>query len=488
MATHSKFIQSESEFHLENGNFVEANLSAPVVARMERSSGDLIAANINETYDSLTAIGWHVNDEGYRWWSDPSNQVFGSENTYGSSPWSIYKQTNIYTTARKYAGKDSLYGLHIFRYPNISSSSTWGGLRLYPPAEAKQRGHKYRFSFDYRGNTGGANLDVYQNTEIGWGSLGIGLPTPWGSSVSSFDTDWEWRRYEYDFEIQDLYLDWRPGQSSPAWDPNTQYGDQWFVVAHNGYAYAHRPGYAAPVKGVEPQDQPEVWFRTAPMTPGYYDLYRQIKIGFTYNTQGSRGTHVYVDNIQLTDITTNQRWKFNGSGWEADNLSDAKLHIKAVGTAYMGLDKGDGGDIFAIEGSRSASVNGNEINPVGGRGMSLDVLDANGNVLSQSRFDTYGDDNARTNLANALAGVGADQYWILTSFDAIRTNAALDAQMASMGSILHINDENEYSVFKEGAYRSTYAAVGRGQKLIKEDGSAQGDRVYKRKAVIDLKL
>ena len=153
----------------------------------------------------------------------------------------------------------------------------------------------------------------------------------------------------------------------------------------------------------------------------------------------------------------------------------------------MGLDKGDGGDIFAVEGARSVTVNGVDIATSGGRGMSLDILNDNG-IVSQSRFDTYGDDNARTALANALAGVADNQYWVLTSFDAIGTNATLDAQMASMGSILHINDENEYSVFKEGAYRSTYAAVGRGQKLIKEDGSAQGDTVYKRKAVIDIKL
>lgn len=491
MATHSKFIQSESEFHLENGKFVEADLGGNIAAKMERSTGDLIASNINETYDSLTQIGWHVNDEGYRWWSDPSNQVFGSEITGGSGNWGIYKQSNIYTTARKYAGKDSLYGVHIYREPNIGSGSTWGGLNLQSPAAAKLSGHKYRFSFDYRGYTGTDHMDIYNNYTIGWGNYGISLPTPWGRSIAPFNT-WEWQRYEEEYTVSDEYLNWVAGSNGQVWDPSVEYSGGWYGVTYNGFVYRHVNGSVSRA-GETPEDtwntgDRTIWNGRFPMTPGYFDLYRQIKIGFSYHTQDNRGTHVYIDNIQLTDITTNQRWKFNGSGWEADNLSDAKLHIKAVGTAYMGLDKGDGGDIFAIEGSRSASVNGNEINPVGGRGMSLDVLDANGNVLSQSRFDTYGDDNARTALANALAGVADNQYWILTSFDAIRTNATLDAQMASMGSILHINDENEYSVFKNGAYRSTYAAVGRGQKLIKEDGSAHGDTVYKRKAVIDLKL
>ena len=39
-----------------------------------------------------------------------------------------------------------------------------------------------------------------------------------------------------------------------------------------------------------------------------------------------------------------------------------------------------------------------------------------------------------------------------------------------------------------GYYRSTYAAVGLGNKILKEDGSRYDDSVYKRKAVIDLKL
>jgi len=46
----------------------------------------------------------------------------------------------------------------------------------------------------------------------------------------------------------------------------------------------------------------------------------------------------------------------------------------------------------------------------------------------------------------------------------------------------------EYSLYKGGSYRSPYAAIGRGQQIIKEDGSAQIDNVYKRKGVIDLRV
>ena len=81
-----------------------------------------------------------------------------------------------------------------------------------------------------------------------------------------------------------------------------------------------------------------------------------------------------------------------------------------------------------------------------------------------------------------------NDIWVLTSYDAIRSNADLDAQMKSMGSVMHVNDGNMYSVFAGGGVRHPYAAVGRGQKLIKEDGSNAVDTVYKRKGVIDIRI
>lgn len=493
MATHSKFIQSESEFQVENGKFVEADLGGKVVARMDKLSGDFIAKNINETFDATQAIGWHVNEDGQRWWTDPDNQAFGTERTGGTSPWSIYKQTNIFTTARKYAGKDSLYGVHIFRYPNISSSSTWGGLRLYPPADAKIRGHKYRFSFDYRGNTGGASLDVYQNYEIGWGNMGIGLPGAWGRSLGAFDTDWQWQRYEQEFEIQDELLDFIPGSNQVVWDPNTSYTG-YRGIQYNGYVYRVRSGVYT-TKGVTPEDEYNsgngVYNWKIPMTPGYLDIYKQIKIGFTYNTQGARGTHVYIDNIQITDITTNQRWKFNGDGWEADNLSDATLHIKAVGTAYNSLfQNGDQAqpDIFEVHGNRILEVNGTQIYSTSGRGLRLTKMNSKGTVTLDTLYDTYGSDSARQQLADQLANMGSSEYWVLTSYDAISNangGTPLHNQLVNMGSKMWDTNESLYYV---GYYRSTYAAVGYGSKIIKEDGGYYSDSVYKRKAVIDLKL
>ena len=384
--------------------------------------------------------------------------------------------------------------MHIFRYPNISSSSTWGGLSIGLPSDAKLRNHMYRVSFDYRGNTGGANLDVYTCYSVGWCDHAIGLPYAWNYGISSFDTDWEWNRYEFNYSVEDSKLDFIPGSNRPAWDPNTTYGTGWYAVTYNGHVYRHRNGWTAPTPGIDPETQYQaggVWDWKIPMTSGYMDVYRNMKIGFTYNTQGNRGTHVYIDNIQLTDTTTNQRWKFNGQGWEADNLSEGTTHIFAKGTAYMGLDKGDGGDIFAVEGSRVLKVNGTTVSTPNARGLTLVVIDeATGNIDSNTNYDVHGSVSARDSLGVALSNIGSNKLWTLTSFDAIGSSSSpiLEAQMASMGSVLLLDDEGEYSVYKNNSYRSTYAAVGRGQQIIKEDGSAQLDTVYKRKAVIDLRV
>jgi hypothetical protein len=488
MSTKAIFIKSSNTWHLPEGEFDETVSLASGVRATLKGDGNMHSSAFDETYNSLDDIGWHVNDQGYRWWQTPSNQVFGTENAGGNSNWGIYKQSNIYTTARRHAGKDSSYGVHIFRYPNIGSDSTWGGLSFYPPAKAKLRGHTYRFSFDYRGYTNGNELQVYQNYTVGWGDMGIWLPTPWGAGISAFDTDWEWRRYEYTFRIEDAYLDWVPGSNTPVWDSNTQYGD-WQPVQYNGYVYRKPSWTGVPTRGVPP-DQDSAWDWRVPMTAGYFDLYSNLKVGFSYESQGNRGTHVYLDNIQITDITDNLSWNLTTDGWEADNLSEETIKIFAKGTAYPGLDKGDGGDKFAVEGNRALYINDSEIyNYSGGRGLRLTIIDeATISVLYDSVFDVYGDDSSRTALATKLASITSEKIWVLTSFDAINPNTELDNQMRRMGSRLLVNDNSFYSVYTGGGVRHTYAAVGRGQRVIKEDGSNQLDTVYKRKGVIDIRI
>ena len=57
--------------------------------------------------------------------------------------------------------------------------------------------------------------------------------------------------------------------------------------------------------------------------------------------------------------------------------------------------------------------------------------------------------------------------------------------MRAMGSEIGWQNGTQWSVYGNGV-RATYAAVGRGQRIIKEDGSSASEAVFKRKGVIDL--
>jgi hypothetical protein len=100
-------------------------------------------------------------------------------------------------------------------------------------------------------------------------------------------------------------------------------------------------------------------------------------------------------------------------------------------------------------------------------------------------YDTYGVDSERTDLAIKLSSIDDTQIWVLTSYDAIISNSELDGQMRAMGSEIGWQNGTQWSVYGSGA-RATYVAVGRGQRIIKEDGSAASEPIFKRKGVIDL--
>jgi len=69
-----------------------------------------------------------------------------------------------------------------------------------------------------------------------------------------------------------------------------------------------------------------------------------------------------------------------------------------------------------------------------GRGLTLTVLNRSDHShVSSTTYDVYGSDTARTDLANALNALGNDKIVILTSYDAIRFNAALEAAIERCG-------------------------------------------------------
>jgi hypothetical protein len=221
-----------------------------------------------------------------------------------------------------------------------------------------------------------------------------------------------------------------------------------------------------------------------PAQSGYFDLYREIKIGVNYSQQNDRGTHFFIDNVHLEDITDNKGFKYNNTTFEANNFREETTHIFAKGTA--GPTLGDP-DRFRVEGLRELTINGTNIYTHAGRCLRLTIFEETNPTVSifDQTYDTYGVDSERTDLAIKLSSIDDTQIWVLTSYDAIISNSELDTQMESMGSEIGWQNGTQWSVYGNGA-RATYVAVGRGQRIIKEDGSSASEPIFKRKGVIDL--
>lgn len=442
-------------------------------------------------------------------WSEDEDILYGNPGLTPdlgnfSTPYSRSTQSNISITTRDLATRHgNRYGFVIHRYPNIASTLTWGGVNIVPPPDLMRvSGARFRFSFDYRGYSIPYNMEVYQSFSTGWSSYSVGLPTPWSSSVSSFDTDWEWRKKSYDFNMSDTYLNWIPGSNQQVWDPTVQYTGSWYGVTHNGYLYRHVNGKTSTI-GVTPDqeyasDRSKVWDLKWPMTPGYANLYSHIKIGFSYQAQNSRGTHVHIDNIRLTNISNGNSFRYDieKESWFADTLVERGVEVLLKGTAYVMQVRSDSGaDIFAVEGNRYLSLNGNVMYDTGGRGLRLAVFDASGTVSFQQTYDVHGSGAECDNLYNKLISLSSNDYWSLSSHEAIgdesrhNANPSLRNLLVTMGSRMWNPNDNIYLwEINSTAARNTYAAVGIGGRLKKEDGSNGSDTRYKRKAVIQLNM
>lgn len=465
-----------------------SSLGTNVKGKIKNSNGDFIG------------LGWEEEDDILEGTNLPSTGSFGGY-------YNRYTQANIAVVTARGTGKDgNNYGYVIKRAPDISNSGTWGGVSLYPPSNLQRiSGDRYRFSFDYRGYSGGHTMNVYQNYTIGWGSLGVSLPTPWSYNISSFDTDWEWRHSSYEFTVTDALLNEVAGHYD--WNATTQYGTGWYGIRYNGDLYRHRNGRPAPTLGENPAT---TWANEGSAGPydaryvggasaGHFNVYRNIKIGFSYQAQNSRGTHVHVDNIHLTNITKNDTFKYDVSSglWLSENLHDSGLDVLIKGTAYVALGRSDNSslDRFAVEGNREFSINGTATTPATGRGLTLITFNLSGTVSTNTRYDVHGSTTDIQSLATALSNIGSSTYWALMSFDAIGSASThngtsnLRNQLVSMGSRMWNPNDPEYLWTTNAAdVRNPYAAVGLGQNLLKEDGSGATDGTYKRKGVVQVRV
>lgn len=460
--------------------------------------GTNVKGKILNSNGTFIGLGWEEGEDILAGVNLPHTGSFGGY-------YNRYQQSNHPVMTRRGTGKDgNNYAYVMRRSPNISSSSTWGGVSIFPPTNLQRiAGNRYRFSFDYRGYTA-HTMNVYHNYNIGWGSFGIGLPTPWSYNISAFDTDWEWRHSSYEFTVTSALLNHVGGNydwSSTASYPSSGY----YGVRYNGDLYRHYSGDPAPTVGTTPDQEqngsgsPYRYYHSGGAAAGYWNVYRNIKIGFSYQSQNDRGTHVHVDNIHLTDMTNNDTFKYDivDGVWRAENIQDSGLDVLVKGTAYVALGQSSNTSIdrFAVEGSRVLTINGNSTSPASGRGLTLVTFNSNGVVSTNTRYDVHGSDTARNDLATALSNINSSTYWALMSFDAIGSESNHDStpnlrnQLIGMGSRMWQPGNDDYLWdYSNTQVRNPYAAVGLGQKLLKEDGSNATDPNFKRKGVVQVRV
>lgn len=477
--TKAYFSNERKSFVLEDGDFVtNPSLTGGVKGVLKKDTGNF------ETINGYNLTQDYIND---------GTNVSTDSGVYGGY-YQAYTQANTINALVKGAGRTSEYGQYFHRPPNIGSASTWGGPTYYPPESMRVPGKRFRWSFDYRGYSGGYTMDCYGCAAVGWHTLGIGLPMTTRKDIPPFDT-WEWQHYSHEFTVTEQYVNWIPGQNRPAWNSTTQYSANYDSCTYGGYVYRSHPSNPAPTLGVSPdQEYPNTWNYRVAMNPGEINLYDQFKIGFTYHTQNARGTHVYIDNVRLTDITNNETFKFNQSTnkWEFDEVETGHRFV-AVGTSYTNVARTDGdpNDQFGTNGSPTLKIDGVPQTFAIGRGIMLQVFNTSLQKTFEARYDTYGVDVDRTNLANKLGTMTDNDIWVMTSHDAININSALDTQMGAMGSTMYRTPGTFDSILTTEtgvAQRAPYAVVGKGQTILKEDGGHATDTTYRRGACVDIRV
>jgi hypothetical protein len=341
--------------------------------------------------------------------------------------WISYVQAscNVYSSGCSYV-PESNYSYFIKRDPNLtfpaSGNIMWGGFRVLPPESVKKAG-TWEISFYYRGHTGANSpMEVYSSYEVGWPSNGVGLYAPFVTSIPAFDTGDEWKKFSFIYTITD-----------------------------------------ADIKQKGTNDV-------------IYDCMRQIKIGFGYNSTDGIGTRVFIDRVDIKLIDESVGFKKDRVVMRRFEEGIINRRIYILGTSEVdsnGLD---------IGGNRIIRIDGVDTFVGAGRGLMLNIFDATLTQVFSNVYDVYIPGTYRNDLATKLATIRENQYWCLTSFDAIGNSSALNTQMVNMGcrifnNVIGIATDENYGT------RASYACWGKGQRIVYEDGSAY-DSIDRRKACI----
>ncbi len=327
---------------------------------------------------------------------------------------SYYTQPQCKVFAVKASRFFDKYSVCIKRTPNLIypdvGTVMWGGLRLYPPEAAKQEGKTYKITYWCKGQST-MTCKHYFAYEIGWSSMGVGLTNH--GLIGNIE------RLE-------------AGTIQDEWVQKTNY-----------YTVSNR--FQLGSDGTT------------------YDTYYQMKIGYNYGSTGSLGTTLFISDLVIEEIDISDVKKAMRLGKNSLKLS---TFIEGINKVVVIGGAQAAGDVAVLP--RLVKFNDVTLLNATGRGLYLTVFENDGTLVSNTLYDTYGVDQARTDLANALLNVGSF-WWALTSYDACKSNATLDQVMTDLGSI----DFVEYNW--DSYYRSPYACIGFGNRLIKEEVRSYGD-------------
>lgn len=335
----------------------------------------------------------------------------------GPSMWSRHTQSNCFVSLAETSWSANKYCYFIYRPANktvaIDGNTMYGGVRINIPESAKVEGRKYKLRFRYRGVTSAASANPYFGYLIGDGSyqgttshtLDTGLPAiPANTNTNT------WKYFEDTYTVTN--------RMQTGLDLNT------------------------------------------------YDTYRQFTIRWNYEDTGSLGTRIFIDEIEIQDIT-------NSVGLfipKKDKISIPQLKQTSAVAIATGTAS-DQSPYPSASGIPTTTFNGVSLLSGYGRGLTLTIWAETGVVSHCQTYDIWGNPAARTSLANQLASISAGSWWSLVSYDACLTDATLNAQMLAMNMPKFVSWD-----WSSGAkYKTPYAAIGIGQRCLKEDLRPQDD-------------
>lgn len=219
-----------------------------------------------------------------------SNWISNPLHTTGvlDSIYSSYVQANcsVFLT-RSSSSASGKYSYCVKRPPGIlySAQNMWGGVQLNLPENAKLEGRKYRFIYKYKGQTTKASETPYLAYSIGWTSYGVGLTsqTISGSAIPANTNTKEWKIASGTYTV---FNRWQKGTDN-----------------------------------------------------NIYDTYRQLKIGWGYEDTGALGTKIFIDDIQIYDITDDSSLvAFYTSSAESSYPSNTVWDMSGNGYNYTTVD------------------------------------------------------------------------------------------------------------------------------------------------------